>query len=140
MFVVDASVAGMWFLEETLSDAARGLLASEYELVAPDLLHSEVGNAVLRAVRRGEITESSGDTAIRFLLPQVVRLMRTSDRAYEAFELARRFGGSVYDATYLVLGATLDVPVITNDKQMMKTAAAAGIKACAIADGPPPLP
>jgi predicted nucleic acid-binding protein len=137
MLVVDASVATMWFLQQAHSDAARALVAPAYELVAPDLLHLEVGNAIVRAVRRGMIRESSGDSAIRTHLPRAVRLMRMDGRGYDAFELAWRFGGSVYDAAYLLLAAALNVPVITHDAQMLKTAAAASIKAHAIADGPP---
>jgi predicted nucleic acid-binding protein len=47
-YVVDASVAVKWFVPEIHSAEALRLLSSDCELLAPDLLPSELGN--IRAV------------------------------------------------------------------------------------------
>ena len=62
--VVDASVAVKWFIPEALSSEARGLLAPEYELLAPDLLWVELGNALWKKHRRREL---DAETAPRLL-------------------------------------------------------------------------
>jgi predicted nucleic acid-binding protein len=54
-YVVDASVAVKWYLPEPESDAAGRLLDPEHDLIAPDLLFAEVGNALWKRWRRGEI-------------------------------------------------------------------------------------
>jgi len=41
-FVVDASVAVKWFLEEEFSGEAESLLASSRILIAPDLLRVDI--------------------------------------------------------------------------------------------------
>ncbi len=55
-FVVDASAAIKWFLPEIHSTAALRLLDPSLELHAPDLLFPEVGNALWKLVKRGEIS------------------------------------------------------------------------------------
>lgn len=44
-FVVDASVAVKWFIEDNDSARARQLLAGDEALIAPDLVIAEVCNA-----------------------------------------------------------------------------------------------
>ena len=56
--VVDASVAVKWLVEEEHSDAADRLLDGNHELFAPRLMASEVGNALWRKVRMGELERS----------------------------------------------------------------------------------
>ena len=53
--VVDASVAVKWFLPEAQSDAARALLGSGHDLIAPELVYAELGIALVKRVRKGEI-------------------------------------------------------------------------------------
>ena len=74
--VVDAGVATMWFVPERHSDRAAPLLAPEYQLVAPDLIRIEVGSAVLKAIRRDEMTLEDGEEALGTLM--------TRDRGAEA--------------------------------------------------------
>lgn len=53
--VVDASVAVKWFVTEEGRPAALKLLHPAVALDAPDLIFPEVGNAMLKKVRAGEI-------------------------------------------------------------------------------------
>jgi predicted nucleic acid-binding protein len=48
--VVDARVAVMWFLQQSLSERAALLLNSRHDLVAPALIRLEVANALSQAV------------------------------------------------------------------------------------------
>ena len=134
---VDASVAAMWFLPEPHSDKAALFLGPDYELVAPDLLRIEVGSALLKALRRKEITDADGAEALRALLPAAVRLIPSTHHADAAFEIARRHGGSLYEAVYISVAHTLDTPVVTNDTALAKVARKAKVRALMVADGPP---
>ena len=68
--VVDASVAVKWLVEEEYSDVADMLLDGRHELIAPRLMASEVGNALWRKVRMGEI-ERSHAGALAAAIPQM---------------------------------------------------------------------
>ena len=138
--IVDASVATMWFVPEQHSDRAALLLAPEYQLVAPDLIRLEVGSALLKAIRRNEVTLEDGEEALGTLLPAAVRTLRSEDHVETAFDIAQRLGGSIYDAIYIALARTLDAPISTNDLDMAATARKAEVQASLIAAGVPALP
>lgn len=138
--IVDASVAAKWFLPEEHSDHAALLLAPEYELVAPDLIRLEVGSALLKALRRNEITVADCIEALGALLPGAVRTVRSADHAEAAFEYARRFGGSVYDAIYVSVARDLGARIVTDDARLAAVAGKMGVDASMIAEGAPALP
>jgi predicted nucleic acid-binding protein len=116
--VVDASVAVKWFVPEELSSDARNLLTSEYELLAPDLLWAELGNALWKKHRRGELDQR---TAMRLLrdFSRVPIEFHASERWTEtALELALRHGVTVYDGLYLALAAGNRCRVVTADRRL----------------------
>jgi len=57
IFVVDASVAVLWFVEEPGHRKAVTIAESPNQLIAPDLIFPEVGNVLRRKVRSGLIAE-----------------------------------------------------------------------------------
>lgn len=125
-YVVDASVAAKWFLEEEDTETALRVLDEDNELHAPDFLLAEADSILCKRVRRLELTE---ERAIQFreilralpihLYPFVVLL----DQAYG---IANRTGRSLYDCLYVVLAVLLDAPVVTADRRLYN----------ALADGP----
>ncbi len=127
MIVVDASVAALWFLPQALSDRAGELLASDEELVGPPLLRLEVGSAVLRAMRRREITTEEARHAVEVMLPAAVRFAPGVEESEEPFLIAQEFGGSIYDAVYVALARPLQAPLSTNDRELAKIARTAGV-------------
>lgn len=137
--VVDASVAAMWFLPEQYSENAARLLIPEYDLVAPDLIHLEVGGVLLKAVRRDEVPFMDSAEALSALLPAAIRTLPSADHVETAFEIARDHGGSIYDAIYIALAHTLAAPLITADKRLAAIAGKAQVRANLIAAGPPLL-
>ena len=58
MRVVDTSVVLAWYVEEDGSAAALPVLSTD--LIAPNLLMTEIANAVWKKVRRSEITDLQG--------------------------------------------------------------------------------
>ena len=127
-FVLDASVAAAWLLDdedEALSNAALARLETE-EAVVPQLWHVEVRRALLSAERRGRIRSDEVDERLRSLgdLP----LRTDGDPHFEAvLALARTHNVSMYDAMYLELAQRLDAPLATLDKALARTSRATGL-------------
>lgn len=137
ILVVDASVAAMWFLPERHSQNAALLLAREYDLVAPDIIRMEVGSALLKAMKRNEITPEDAVEALQGLSAAALRIFPAADHVDRAFQIAERHGGSLYDAIYISLARSMDAPVVTNDGQLAMVAKAARVRAMMIGAGSP---
>ena len=138
--VVDASVAVMWYLPQAHSEQAIGLLGSGHDLVAPELLGLELGSAMLRALRRGELTREETTDVIHSLLPEAVRLLPGRAGQVEApLNIAIEHGGSIYDAVYIALARSLDAPISTNDIELAATAEKSGVRAALIEQGLEPF-
>ena len=134
--VVDASVAVMWYLPHAHGERAIDLLGSGHDLVAPELLALEVSGALLRALRRGELSGEEATEVIHSLLPEAVRLLPNRAGPAEApLQIAIEHGGSIYDAVYIALARSLDAPISTNDTEMAVTAERSGVRAALIAQG-----
>ena len=117
VFVVDASVVLEWFFPENHSTAARRLLDAAYQYVAPDLLFAEVGNAVWKRVRRGELSGDEGRQLIDAMADAAVETIPTRGLISDACAIAIASGQTVYDSTYLALAVCLDTRVITADQR-----------------------
>lgn len=114
--VVDASVAVKWFLPEEQSEAARALLGAGHELIGPELIYAELGSALVKRVRKGEISE---DTAIDIFT--MARSLGMDIHPIEPLmEATLRLCGahqqSFYDSLYLALAMALDARVVTADR------------------------
>ena len=118
VFVVDASVVLKWFFPETHSEAARRLLDAAHQYVAPDLLFPEVGNAVWKRVRRGELNRDEGQHLIGDLTNVAVETIATRGLIGDACAIAMATGQTVYDSTYLALAVRLDTQVVTADQRL----------------------
>jgi len=68
---IDASVAVKWFVDEPGTDKAIQLLESDDQLIAPELIISEVANAVWRRAAAGDIDREQA-MAIPHALMQVL--------------------------------------------------------------------
>jgi predicted nucleic acid-binding protein len=127
-FVVDASVALGWALEEEdhklPAQALALLLASE--AWAPSLWWFELRNALVINEQRGRLSEA--DTAL--FLNSVARLPVTLDRDPDGttvLMLARRHRLTVYDASYLELALRLGLPLASLDGELRRAATACGV-------------
>lgn len=119
-FVVDASVALKWVLDEDGADRAIALTRSHL-LYAPDLIFTESANALWVISRRGDFTTRQAEEALQALrTAPLMRPCRDPDLMRAAFELARRLDHPVYDCVYLALAAELDRPVVTADRRFLR--------------------
>jgi predicted nucleic acid-binding protein len=117
--VVDASVAVKWVIEEALRDRALDLLADN-EVIAPDLLLTEVRNALAMRVRRRLTTVAEARAAEAAFRSIPLLIEPTSELLEDAFELALRLAHPIYDCLYLALAVRRDLPLATADRRLLE--------------------
>ena len=125
MFILDASVAGAWLLEETTDPFSERMLArlEDDEAAVPQIWHLEVRNCLLVAQRLGRVVSSRSAERLAALYSLPIRTDADADLDI-AFTLAERHGLSFYDAVYLELAKRRFVPLATFDKALGRAAAA----------------
>ena len=114
-YVVDASVAVKWYLPEEHSRQAACLLAPDSILWAPDLIYVEVGNVFWKRVQRGELDHDRARMFLSDFLASPLRIEVSPLLLEKAWDIATRYGRSVYDSLYLALANKLGVPMVTAD-------------------------
>lgn len=122
-YVVDASVAVKWFVEEPGSSSACALLATGKVLLAPSLVLAEAGNTAWKKVRRGEMTQEQGEAMVRALPLYFHRLVHTEVLIDRAYALAHQLDHPVYDCLYLALAEQETVLLVTDDRRLLKVVA-----------------
>ena len=118
MIVVDASVAVKWFVPEPGTEQAEALLASDEPRAAPEHISVEVGQALLRHYRKGNITLDHCPLALT-QLPDLVTLFPTEALAVSALNIAADAGCSSYDALYLAAAERWACAVMTADAKLV---------------------
>lgn len=120
--VVDASVVLKWFLKEKGSTHAREYLArfraGNDDLIAPDLLVSEVGNGLRSAALTKRLDAGLVEGAFADFLAMDVSFVPMSRIGSKAIELALTHNTSFYDAAYVALALAEQLPVLAVDGPM----------------------
>lgn len=135
--VVDASVAAQWFLPESHSQQAALLLESDHALIAPDLMRLELGSALLKAVRRGMIDASDATEAMVRIAASPLTFEPLGELADAAFEIARQYGSTIYDGTYIALAQAHAAMLATGDGELARTARATSLTAWLLSEPAP---
>lgn len=136
-FVLDASVTMTWLLgdarpadrayADTVLDALR---SPDGTARVPMTWALEVSNVVARAESKGFIEEAQSEAFLEMLAGVAIQPDdATFARALtDALHLARRYGLSSYDASYLELALRAGLPLATLDADLAKAARKAGVK------------
>jgi predicted nucleic acid-binding protein len=127
--VLDSSVCLSWFFPDErtgFTDTALHVVERE-ECWVPSVWRLEFPNALLVAERRHRLTRVERlqvlDEAARLL----IRVDTLVHDLRQISLLADQHGLSTYDASYLELALRLAAPLITLDKELAASAAAAGV-------------
>ena len=121
--VVDASVAVKWLVEEEDSEAADRLLEQRHELFAPRLLASEVGNALWRKVRMGELERSRAGALAAAISEMAISWMGDEVICSDAVRLSLALDHPVYDCVYLALAHRIGATLVTADARFANSLA-----------------
>ena len=117
--VVDASVAAKWLIAEPDSAIAAGLLDGSFDLHAPRLLASEIGNMLWRKVLDGSIDDYEAARLAAALLEMPLQWRDDERTCVEAVRIAVELGHSAYDCMYLALALLIGTKVVTADKRFV---------------------
>ncbi len=122
-FVVDASVAVKWFVQEDHHEQARDLLRADDALLAPDLIVLEITNVVWKKTMRGEIDQPQAAIIAAAIRQGEPQLYPSTDFSERALEMALSLNHPIYDCVYLACAEHFDSPLITLDQRLCKAAA-----------------
>ena len=130
-FVLDASLALQWFLEdETDRKYSLGVLSSlaEKRALVPILWFYEVGNGLLMALRRKRISSDQIDGFLSRLkaLP-IDTVQQSPQEILELRTLAQAHGLTIYDTAYLALAMNSNLTLATTDNALRKAAGSTGV-------------
>jgi predicted nucleic acid-binding protein len=130
-FVIDASVAIKWVVDESGTPAALAL--RRHRLFAPDLLIAECANALWKKVRRSELTAAEAQFAARLLARADVELAPMRSLLEPAAALAIAIDHPAYDCVYLALAESLSCNFVTADQRLKTRTLPAGYKSKVVA-------
>ncbi len=130
-FVLDGSVTLAWLFQDEQDPYADAIIARlpDLEMLVPRLWHLEVANVLLVGERRKRCSQADTTQWLAYLagLP-IVLDGETEMRAWsDTVNLARLYGLSAYDASYLELAMREGVPLATLDAPLKGAAQAAGV-------------
>lgn len=122
--VVDASVAVKWLLHEEDQEIARRL-QEDYQngamdLIAPDLLISEVGNVLWKRVRKRDLTPSVAELLFDGFLRDAPVLLNSDAVHRRAMKLSLEFDCPIYDCEYLALAWYHSCDLVTADERFYR--------------------
>jgi predicted nucleic acid-binding protein len=115
--VVDASVAAKWYFVEESSDLAEKLLGEDWEILAPDFIHIEVGAIAWKRVQDGEIDAAIASQILTELFQIPFDRTRATELAPAALALALQTGRTIYDCLYLALAIREGCQLVTADRR-----------------------
>jgi predicted nucleic acid-binding protein len=121
--IVDASVAAKWLVDEEHGAEAIALFDRDL-LIAPDLLPTEVRNALLARVRRGLNSPDKARRAEAAVDSFEVALAPTGTLLGRAFELGLSLAHPIYDCVYLALALERELTLVTADRRLARIAPA----------------
>jgi predicted nucleic acid-binding protein len=117
-YVIDASVAAKWFFPEEHSELCQNLLSENCQLMAPELIWSEVGNIFWKRFRRGEITAEEASQLASNFSQMPIETDSTHELLTPAVEIALSTGITVYDAMYVSAAIRRGCPLVTADEKL----------------------
>jgi len=130
--VVDASVAIKLFVDEEFSDEAERLFrrladTPPARFFVPDLLFPECANVLWKYVRRFGYDPRQARQDISDLLLLPLQPAVAADLLEVAFELAVEMEITAYDACYVALAKSIDLPLVTADRPLSRKLESRGI-------------
>jgi len=116
--VLDTSVAVAWYLEEVFSPEAREwqkrLLDGRANLIVPSLHYYEFGNVLRTYIRRKELDPILAADLYALHLEAPLEVVQPLQE--RLLDCALEYDATVYDAAYIQLSLTHQIPLITAER------------------------
>ncbi len=125
-YVVDASVAAKWFIEEEHTAAARSVVDQRNDLHVPDMFLVETDSIVCKWVRRGIITAADGGGIRASIRGPDLEFHPFGPLLDSAYAIAAETGQGIYDCLYVALAALVGGPMVTADRRLYDGLAGGG--------------
>jgi predicted nucleic acid-binding protein len=122
MLVIDASAAVKWFVEQPGSAEARAIGGAGAELLAPELILAEIGSALWKYVRAGQLAPDVAAEMLSRAPSAFLELIPLETLLLDAFALSVSVPHPVYDCFYLALAQRERAPLVTADKRLAAAA------------------
>ncbi|MBI4386730.1 MAG: type II toxin-antitoxin system VapC family toxin [Elusimicrobia bacterium] len=132
-WVLDSSLALAWALPDENQGRADRFLAKftpQDALWVPGLWWHEIANALTMAERRNRIAEADIFRLLELYnhLPIQTDTSYSSALSWRYFILAREYGLTAYDGSYLELAERKGLPLASFDERLIKAARKAGLR------------
>ncbi|MBV8687542.1 MAG: type II toxin-antitoxin system VapC family toxin [Alphaproteobacteria bacterium] len=111
--VIDTSVAVKWVVEEAGADKAFELIPRS--LIAPELFQAEIGNALTKKVRAGELSPEQARLGF-FQIQSRVSLVPGASYGSAALDLALSLNHSIYGCYFLAMAEAGGHLLVTADR------------------------
>lgn len=118
MIVVDANVVVYLLTPGSYSELAWAAAERDDDWRVPALWRSEVRNALLGIVRAGQLDATDAIASMNRAERLLIGSSHEVDSAH-VLELAISSGCSAYDCEYVSLAQTLDVRLVTSDREIL---------------------
>jgi len=118
-FVIDASIAVKWVVEEHGTPEAL-TLRQKAKLIAPELLVAECANILWKKVKREELLKQEALLAARLLQGAEIELLPTRSLFEAATRMSIEIDHPAYDCLYLALAVEKECPFVTADERFLR--------------------
>jgi len=120
-FVIDASVAVKWIIDE--EGTAQALALRGRSLAAPDLLIAECANVLWKMARRGQLSQPEAVFAAGLLARADIELMPMRPYLEAATRMSIELDHPAYDCVYIALAEAEGIPFVTADERLLRKVA-----------------
>jgi predicted nucleic acid-binding protein len=117
--VVDANVALRWLFDMDGTTQADALLRGNEPLIAPDLIFSEVTNAVWKMVTFASLSPAAATESILKLGDFFSEIVSSRDLKDAALAISLALRHPAYDCFYLALAEQRDCEVVSSDDRLL---------------------
>lgn len=126
MIVVDTNTICYFYLPGPHAKAAQRAYLKDPEWSAPHLWRSELRNVLIRSVRQNQLTVTDAIDIMQEA--EALLLGREYDlNSQQVLQLAAISGCTAYDCEFVALAINFNVPLVTLDKQVLRTFPAVAI-------------
>jgi len=120
MIVVDTNIISYFYLNSTFSSLADQIFQKDPVWAVPLLWRSEFRNVLSLYVRK-EIIELCDAIEIMDLSSDLLAKNEYEINSFQVLKLSQQSGCSAYDCEFVSLADDLGIPLITEDKKVLKS-------------------